>query len=463
MDSLDLAFAGIAWQAELIRSREVSPTELVELYLERIERIDPKLNAFRVVLGERALAEAGQAEGRVGAGDTRPLLGVPVAIKDNLDVAGEVTTHGSAAYGEPARSDDEQVRRLRDAGAIVIGKTHLPELAIWPQTESEAWGITRNPWDTDRTPGGSSGGSAAAVAAGLVGGGLATDGGGSIRIPAACCGLVGLKTQRGRVPLAGGEHWHGLSVAGSVTRHTIDTALWLDVVAGGAGAPDPERPYAESARTAPGKLRIAVSTRSPVKGMRPKDSVRAAVERMAEVLRSLGHDVREADPDYGDVRPVFVPRWLRGIHDDARAMARPDALEKRTRSAARLGGGALGARTLRWARKREPRRAKRINAVFEDHDVLLTPQMSHPPNPAGLYQGKGVVASLNIATPTAAFTTVWNVTGQPAMSVPAPDLHEGVPLAVQLVGRPYDEATLISLCAQLEAEVGWPARRPPVD
>ena len=454
VDSADLAFAGIARQAELIRAREVSPTELVELCLERIERIDPRLNSFRVVLGERARAEAKQAEGRVGAGEERPLLGVPVAIKDNVDVAGEVTTHGSAAYGEPAQADDEQVRRLREAGAIVIGKTHLPELAIWPQTESEAWGITRNPWDTDRTPGGSSGGSSAAVAAGLVGGGLATDGGGSIRIPAACCGLVGLKTQRGRVPLAGGEHWHGLSVAGSVTRHTIDTALWLDVVAG-------ERSFAEAARSAPGKLRIALSLKSPVRGMKVKEPVRDGVEQVAGVLRSLGHDVREADPDYGEIRPFFVPRWTRGIYDDVRAMPRPEALEKRTRATARLGGGPLGERANRWARGKEEDRARRINAIFDDHDVVLTPQMSHLPRPAGRYQGKGVVGSINTATPTAAFTTVWNVTGQPAMSVPAPEPHESLPLAVQLVGRPNDEATLISLAAQLEAEVRWPERRPP--
>ena len=186
MDAADLAYAGIARQAELIRSREVAPSELVGVLLERIERIDPRLNAFRIVFAERARAEAQQAEARIGAGEERPLLGVPVAIKDNIDTAGDLTTHGSGGYGEPARRDAEMVRRLREAGAIVIGKTHLPELAIFPATESDAWGITRNPWDTDRTTGGSSGGSGAAVAAGLAGAGLATDGGGSIRIPAAC-------------------------------------------------------------------------------------------------------------------------------------------------------------------------------------------------------------------------------------------------------------------------------------
>src|SRR5437660_3480904 len=260
MDPTELAFAGLARQVEMVRAREVSPLELVELYLERIERIDPKLDAFRVVLGERALAEARQAEGRVGAGEDRPLLGVPVAVKDNLDLAGEFTGDGSAAHRGPVDRDSEQVRRLREAGAIIIGKTNLPELAIFPWTESEAFGKTRNPWNTDRSAGGSSGGSAAAVAAGLAAAGSASDGGGSIRIPAACCGLVGLKTQRGRVSLMPDpEHWHGLSVAGSVTRTVLDTALWLDAVSGPAPgdvdrAEPPPRPFVDSARMPPGRL-----------------------------------------------------------------------------------------------------------------------------------------------------------------------------------------------------------------
>src|SRR3712207_4955343 len=201
MDELDLAYAGIARQAELIRAGEVSPVELVELYLRRIERLEPRLNAFRIVFAERALAEARQAEGRTGAGDGRPLLGVPVAVKDNLDVAGEVTTHGSRAFGGPAAADSEVVRRLRAAGAIVIGKTHLSELAIFPWTETTTWGLTFNPWADDRTVGGSSGGSGSAVAAALVGAAYASDGGGSIRIPAAANGLFGLKPQRGRITL----------------------------------------------------------------------------------------------------------------------------------------------------------------------------------------------------------------------------------------------------------------------
>src|SRR3954464_9400662 len=251
---MDLAFAGIARQADAIRRREASPTELVDLFLERIPRLDPPLKAVRIVCAERARAEATQAEARLAAGDERPLLGVPVAVKDNVHVAGEVTAMGSNAYGPPAVADSEVVRRLRTAGAIVIGKTHLSELAIFPATETEAWGQTRNPWDRGRSAGGSSGGSASAVAGGLVGAAYASDGGGSIRIPASTTGLFGLKPQRGRVPLLpDAEHWHGLSAAGCVSRTVRDTALWLDVVT------DTDRSFVEAAASDPGRLRIALS------------------------------------------------------------------------------------------------------------------------------------------------------------------------------------------------------------
>src|SRR6476469_5761493 len=247
----DLAFAGAARQAEMVRAGEVSPSELVRMCLERIERLDPQLNSFRVVFAERALLEAEQAEARIKGGDERPLLGVPIAIKDEVDVAGEINTHGTDAFTEPAKADAEMVRRLREAGAIVIGLTLLPEMAICGFTESATYGVTRNPWDPQRSPGGSSGGSAAAVAAGLVPIASAGDGAGSIRIPAASCGLFGLKPQRGRVPLDPHlEHWNGLSVNGCVSRTVVDTALWLDIVSGGSrepGAPpDPDQRFVES-------------------------------------------------------------------------------------------------------------------------------------------------------------------------------------------------------------------------
>ena len=270
MDATDLAFAGIARQAELIAAGEVSSRELVELYLERIERLDPQLNAFRVVFAERAL-EADQADARRGAGGERPLLGVPIAVKDDIDVAGEVTAFGTNAYGEPARADAEVVRRLRAAGAVIIGKTQRPELCIWPFTETATFGATRNPWDLQRAPGGSSGGSAAAVAAGLVGAALGSDGAGSIRIPAAWCGLFGLKPQRGRVPLAPhADAWHGLSVNGVLDALGARQRAVLRRSPPAPGARcDHDRPGALSRSRSPidratGRLRIAFSHAYPL-------------------------------------------------------------------------------------------------------------------------------------------------------------------------------------------------------
>jgi amidase len=464
VDALDLSYAGIARQAALIRSGEVSPAELVEACLARIERLDPSLNAFRIVFAERAMAEAQQAAGRGSAGDERPLLGVPVAIKDNVDVAGEVTTMGSIAHGGPAPRDAEVVRRLRAAGAIVIGKTHLSELAVFPWTETAAFGMTHNAWDHTRTAGGSSGGSGTAVAAGMTGAAYASDGGGSIRIPAAVNGLVGLKPQRGRVSLMPDpQHWYGLSQAGSVTRRVADTALWLDAVAGPApgdlhSAPAPDRPFLESAATAPGRLRIAVSTK-PAARAKVHDVVRRAVDETAALLRSLGHDVREADPDYGFLEPLFFPRWMRGIHDDVEALPHPELLERRNRLLG-IGGRLLGAGSVRRALAGEAPRARRINRVFETFDLLLTPTIPMPPWRLGRFEGRSLAAALAGAGEIVAFTTAWNVTGQPAASLPAPVTDGGVPIGVQLVGRPGDEATILSVAGQLEAEVGWAERRP---
>jgi amidase len=464
VDPVDLAFAGIARQAELVRGGEVSSRELVELYLERIGRIDPELNSFRAVLGERAIVEADQADSRRAAGDERPLLGVPVAVKDNVDVAGEVTTHGTGAYGLAATEDAEVVRRLRGAGAIVIGKTNLPELAISGFTESATWGITRNPWNGDRTPGGSSGGSGAAVAAGLVGAAHASDGAGSIRVPAACCGLFGLKPQRGRVSLMpDSDHWHGLTVFGCVTRTVLDSALFLDVVMGNVAGdadrpPPPARPFVEAARSKPGKLRVAVSFRpllpTPVGG-----AVKEAVHGTADLLRSLGHDVLERDAAHGTVSSNLFPRYLRGIHDDARRMARPARLERRTRGFARLGR-MISPDVVVRARAAEARHSARINAVFEGCDVLMTPVTDRLPVEVGRWEGLGALRTLLGMGPVYPFTGVWNVTGQPAAAVPAGFTSDGLPLSVQLIGRPNDEVTLISLAAQLESERGWPEQRP---
>jgi amidase len=478
MDASKIAFAGIARQAELLRAGEFSSRELVELYLQRIERAQPRLNAFRVVFAERALLEADQADARRAAGgrrledrredEQRPLLGVPFAVKDDVDVSGEVTALGTNAHGGPVRADAEVVRRLRAAGAVILGKTHVPELCIWPFTESATFGATRNPWDLQRAPGGSSGGSAAAVAAGLVGAALGSDGAGSIRIPSAWCGLFGLKPQRGRVPLAPRPRaWHGLSVNGVLTRRVADTALFHDVASGPSGvdldsAPAPATSFAQAAATPPGRLRIAFSKRLPPGVLGKLDGdVERAFDETVELLRSLGHELSERDPDYGlGTLTALIPRYVAGVRDDARAVAHPERLERRTRGMARLGD-LLGARLLERAMAGEAEFTRRLNRVFDDHDVLMTPATATPPPRIGLLHGRGALWTLNAVAGMVPFNGVWNVTGQPAAAVPAGFGADGLPRSVQLVGRPNDEATLLSLSAEIESERPWAQRHPP--
>ncbi|HEY7618131.1 MAG TPA: amidase [Solirubrobacteraceae bacterium] len=450
----DLAFAGVARQAELLRAGELSAPELTARYLERIERLDGDLNAFRVVRAERALEEARLADERLQAGDDAPLLGVPIVVKDNMDVAGELTTHGTGVVAATAAADCEAVRRLRAAGAIVIGKTNLPELALWPQlTESSTWGATRNPWDPARSPGGSSGGSAVAVAAGLAAAALGSDGGGSIRIPAAACGIFGLKPQRGRVPLApDDDHWLGLTHFGPFARSVEDGALLLDVLAGARG-------YAAATRAAPAPLRIAVSTK-PTMPAKPKAAALEAVASTAALLRSLGHVVSERDPDYGQIQPLFGPRYARGAWLDAQRFGGASDLERRTRGIVRVG--ARMGRMAAGARAKERARTARINTIFDDHDLLLTPVTAAQPAPVGRFDAAGALRTFLAGADYACYTAVWNVTGQPAASVPAGLDADGMPRAVQLVARPGDEATLLALAAQLEAERPWADVHPPL-
>ena len=467
MDASEVAFAGIARQAELIAAGELSSRELVELCLRRIDAAQGRLNAFRVVFGERALLEAGQADARRGAGGDRPLLGVPIAVKDDIDVAGEVTALGSNACDEPAAADAEVVRRLREAGAVIVGKTNVPELCVWPFTETATFGVTRNPWDVQRAPGGSSGGSGAAVAAGLVGAALGSDGAGSIRIPAAWCGLFGLKPQRGRVSLAPRPRaWNGLSVNGVLTRRVADTALFHDVCSGATdvdedSAPAPAGTFAHAAATPPGRLRIAYSTRVPpgVIAKLDDDGARAFGETV-ELLRSLGHELTERDPDYGvGAGTMLIPRYVRGVYEDARDVPHPERLERRTKGMARLG--ALAGPLFERAIAGEAEYARRLGAIFEQHDVLLTPSTASGPPRIGRLQGRGALWTLNAVASWVPYNGIWNVTGQPAASVPAGFGADGLPRGVQLVGRPNDEATLLSLAAQVEAERPWAHVRPP--
>ncbi len=296
--------------ARLVRSRTLDPVELLEASLRRIDALEPRLHAFVAVLERSARDQAERLRDRSDL-ESLPLAGVPVAVKDNIEIAGEPTTYGSRATSEtPAAEDSIIVRRLRAAGAVVVGRTVMPELAIWPFTEPEAFAAPRNPWDLDRTPGGSSGGSAVAVAARMAALAVGSDGGGSIRVPAACCGIVGVKPAPGRVPLPGGnsEHWYGLTAFGPLARNVTDAALLLDVLADSHSYRDPV--------AATSGLRIAISTRHPVLGVRPSREIRDALSSTATALVAAGHTVAQADPRYPMLPTQFTSRWLAGIAQD---------------------------------------------------------------------------------------------------------------------------------------------------
>jgi amidase len=462
MDLDDLVFAGAAEQARRIAARHVSSRELVSECLARIERLQPQLNAFRVVFAERAMAEADQADARLGAGDERLLLGVPVAIKDDADVAGHVTAYGHAGHdGTPAEHDSEVVRRLRQAGAVLVGKTHVPELTQWPFTETLAFGATRNPWNLAHTPGGSSGGSGAAVAAGLCGVALGSDGAGSIRIPGSFCGLFGLKPQRDRISLAPKrEGWHGLNHFGPLARRVADAALFLDATSDGVG---PAGGWVQAAATRPERLRVAVSVKPPP-GVVARLGVqqRDALLRMADVLRSLGHDVQERELDYGPrAWANVVTRYLRGIHDDVARVAHPERLERRSRGMARLGG-VIAPSVIARVRAGERALTARIGAIFEHADLVMLPGPTGPPFTVGELHARGALWTLNAVAARVPYYGVFNATGQPAASVPAGFDATGLPLSVQLVARPHDEATLLSLAAELEEAAPWAQLRPPL-
>ncbi len=461
MDATDIAFAGAAEQARRLACGAITAPALLELYLDRIARVDRELRSFRVVLTDQAREEAASAQDLLDAGERLPLLGVPVAIKDDTDVAGEFTCHGTSAYDLPATTDAEVVRRLREAGAVILGKTAVPEMMLWPFTETVSFGATHNPWDTSYTPGGSSGGSAAAVAAGLAPLALGSDGAGSIRIPASWCGLYGVKPQRGRVPIGGGEDlWNGLSVNGPLSRTVEDAALFLDATADGI----PAGGFVAAARRAPGRLRIALSTKLPPTMIaRVGRLQQRALDGIAALLRDLGHDVTWRDPDY----PAWamyghvLPRMWRGVYEQVRTLPHPERLEQRTRHVVWMGSR-ISERQMEKIRAAESTLASRVETIFEDIDVLITPGAATGPSRIGQYQHRGAVSTLALVAPRVPYFAIFNATGQPAASVPWFVDGESLPVSVQLVGRPSDEATLLALSAQVEAARPWAGHRPPV-
>ncbi|WSZ45229.1 amidase [Streptomyces sp. NBC_00190] len=457
--------SGLVEMAAALAEGSVTARQLTEESLRRIAAAQPELNAFRTVRTEAALAEADAADRRLAAGERLPLLGVPIAVKDDMDMTGEVTSFGCAGNFAPKTADSEAVRRLRAAGAVIVGKTQTPELGQWPFTEGHAFGRTRNPWNPAYTPGGSSGGSATAVAAGLVPAALGSDGAGSVRIPAAWTHLIGVKPQRGRISTwPEPESFHGLTVNGVLARTVADAALLLDAASG----PHPEdlhRPArisaVEAARRTPRRLRIALSFAMPFtatpKSLDPE--VRSAVERLAGRLESLGHEVVPEDPRYGPIGLTFVPRATSGVRDWAARVPDPALLDPRTHEAVRTGR-ILGGLPLRAARRAESVLRRRVGEIFGRFDVVLTPTTATPPLRIGALAGLGAMATDRAMIAACPYAWTWNVLGWPGVNVPAGFTTDGLPLGAQLLGPSESEPTLLGLAAQLEAEEDWGSRRP---
>lgn len=461
----DLRTAGVIETARLTSSGEVTARAVVDAALERIAHDDPPLNAFSVVLTDQARAEADERDRqREDGGAPGPLHGVPIAIKEEIAVAGTVTTFGGDANSTPATADSEVVRRLRAAGAVVIGKTTMPEFGAFPYTESVSRGLTHNPWDRSRTPGGSSGGTAVAVSTGMVPVGMGGDGGGSIRIPSACCGLFGLKPQRGRVTTAPDPHlWWALGTTGPLARTVLDSATVYDVIRGNLDSDlyraGESGSFVEAAQREPGRLRVGWSTKPALLGIKVDPVHVQAVRDTAALLTDLGHDVVEIDPKYPDGTAAFVPQFFAGIRTEADAVEHFDRLERRTRETYRLGSW-VTPRVIEWALRQTEKFSAKANRVFDGCDVLLTPAIAHRPPRVDLTHGRGTIRSSLLAQPAIAYAATWNIAGNPAASVPCGIAADGLPTAVQLVGRTDDETTLLSLSAQIEGARPWPLLAP---
>ncbi|MET9460688.1 amidase [Streptomyces canus] len=452
--------AGLVETARALADGTITSRALVEQALARIETSQASLNAFRIVRTKAALAEAEAADAQLAAGVRKPLLGVPVAVKDDMDVAGEPTAFGCRGEFPAVARDGEAVRRLRAAGAVIVGKTNTCEFGQWPFTEGPAFGATRNPWSPEHTPGGSSGGSAAAVAAGLVPAALGSDGAGSVRIPASWTHLVGIKPQRGRISTwPRGESFQGITVNGTLARTVADAALLLDAAAGNHDL-DPHRPPAVDASAAigrdPGRLRIALALKPPFTALpaRLQPEVRARIVELAEKLSDLGHTVEEADPPYGQIGLTFIPRATAGIAERVREAPFPALLDRRTRDAARLGG-LLGGVPLRVARRAEAVLHRRIGGFFTSYDVVLAPTTAAPPPRIGAMLELGGLATDRAMIAACPYAWPWNVLGWPGVNVPAGFLGGGLPVGAQLLGPANSEPLLLSLAAQLEAELRW--------
>ncbi|MDP9409566.1 MAG: amidase [Actinomycetota bacterium] len=463
--------------AGLLRSGRLHARELVEGALRRLEERERSINAFCFVDAERALAEA---EG-IRPDDPRPFAGVPIAVKSSAPQEGVPRPIGSALFKDHiADRDGTSVRRLKEAGFVLVGRTTMPEFGILPTTEPRLTGPTRNPWDTSRTPGGSSGGSAAAVAAGVVPLAHGSDGGGSLRIPAACCGLVGLKASRGRISAGPDAGDDPLVTEGALTRTVADTAALLDVLAGyepgdATWAPPPTRPFREAVRVSPtgaSGLRVGLLIRPPAPADLDPSCARAA-EDAARLLEDLGHRVENFDLEPPTEREweAFDDVWAvlaaEGVATGESILGRPPTpgeVEPLT-WALYEKGGALDALSYRRSFIGLQRVARRVVGAALAYDVLLTPALAERPLPIGTITGMELPDPLNALSRSDRFTpytALWNVTGQPAISLPLFHGDDGLPLGVQLVGPPAGEDLLLALAAQLEQAAPWKERLSPM-
>jgi amidase len=431
--------------ATQIRSGALRPEEAVAESLRRIHAGDGRLNAFQVVRDEAAAAEAAQLAARSDLA-ALPLAGVPVAIKDNVSVAGEPMRDGSAATSDrPQTVDHEVVRRLRAAGAVVVGLTRVPELCVFGTTDS-TFGVTHNPWDLARTPGGSSGGSAAAVAGGLVPLALGNDGLGSIRIPAACCGLFGIKPGFGVVPSGiGNNAWYDMAENGPLATTVADGALMLSVLADRpelAEVVEPQRP-----------LRIAVSLRPPVAGVRADIEHLRAVVRTARLLSAAGHSIERVDPPYPVNPAPALARWFGGASIDAEGLDR-SLLDPAVRRHASIGDTVRRRGAVRDRDRVAFRSA--MTDFFAAYDVLLTPVLATPPIAAERWGERPWLLVVAANVRYAPYAALWNLAQYPAAAVPA-GMHPrvGMPLSVQLVGADGAEARLLGLALQIERVAPW--------
>src|SRR6201991_3614993 len=416
----------------------VTSDQLVRRSLDALDASQSTLNAFRVVLRERALAEAAEADRKRAAGEQLPLLGIPIAVKDDVDVAGVPTRFGTGGYVPMAPRDAEVVRRLKAAGAVIVGKTNTCELVQWPFTSGPAFGHTRNPWSSEHTPGGSSGGSAAAMAAGWVAAAIGSDGAGSVRIPAAWTHLVGIKPQRGRIstwPLP--EAFNGITVNGVLARTVTDAALVLDAASGNFPGDLHQPPpvlVSDFVAQAPGPLKIAMSTKFPYTVFRPRlhPEIRAAMATMAGQLEELGHTIVNTDPDYNlRMSWSFLSRSTSGLLDWVDRLGPNVTLDKRTLANARTGW-LLSQNTLRKARAREAASQRRIGWIFNLADVVLAPTTAQLPPRVSRFDNRSGLSTDRAMIRACPLTWPWNLVGWPSINVPAGFTHGGLPIGVQL-------------------------------